>query len=154
MIKNMVEKKEKKKKTKIKPKKKTQDSKYIESVGRSKTSSARVRLFNKGDAEIIVNGKKMEEYFPTVELRKVIEEPLKKMKSLDKFMITVKISGGGIHSQAEALRHGIARALTQFNTDFRKRLKKAGMLTRDPRMKERRKFGLKKARKSPQWSKR
>lgn len=135
-------------------KKKAEESRYFESVGRRKTSVARVRLFSKGDSSIIVNDKKLEEYFPTVELRHTLEEPLRKMKSLDKFKITVKVSGGGIHSQAEALRHGIARALIKFNADFRKRLKKASLLTRDPRMKERRKFGLKKARKAAQWSKR
>jgi len=127
---------------------------YFESVGRRKTSVARVRLFSKGDAEIIVNEKKMKDYFPTEEMVGIVEEPLKKMKSADKFRITVKLAGGGIHSQAEALRHGIARALVEFNADFRKRLKKASLLTRDPRAKERRKFGLKKARKAAQWRKR
>lgn len=127
---------------------------YYEAVGRRKTSVARVRLFNKGAPGIIINNRKSDDYFFTDELRKIIEDPLKKMKLSDKFRVLAKISGGGIHSQAEALRHSLSRALIKFNPDFRKRLKKAGFLKRDPRMKERRKFGLKKARKAPQWSKR
>ncbi|MBU2109711.1 30S ribosomal protein S9 [Patescibacteria group bacterium] len=127
---------------------------YFEAVGRRKTSVARVRIFSKGEAGIIVNEKNFEKYFPTNELRNIVEEPLKKMKLSNKFKILIRASGGGIHSQAEATRHGITRALVIFDADFRKRLKKAGFLKRDPRMKERRKFGLKKARKAPQWSKR
>jgi small subunit ribosomal protein S9 len=142
------------KKTPAVKKKPTEKNKYFEAVGRRKTSVARVRLFAKGDPEFIVNDKKMEDYFPTKELQNTVSEPLRKMKLVDKFRITVKLSGGGISSQAGALRHAIARSLTKFNPDFRKRLKKASLLTRDPRMKERRKFGLKKARKASQWSKR
>lgn len=129
---------------------------YYEAVGRRKTSVARVRLFNKGKngPEIIINDKKISEYFVLPKLQDVATDSLTKMKTEDRFKITVKISGGGIASQAEALRHGIARALVKFDAEFRKRLKKAGHLKRDPRMKERRKFGLKKARKAPQWSKR
>jgi len=152
-----AEKAEKSTKIEIKSKIKTikKDSGvYFEAVGRRKTSTARVRLFGKGDAEIIVNDKPMKMYFPTAEMQKVVEDPLVKMKVLDKFRITVKVSGGGIHSQSEAVRHGITRALIVFNSEFRARLKKAGFVTRDQRAKERRKFGLKKARKSPQWSKR
>ncbi len=133
---------------------KTEKQIYFEGIGRRKTSTARVRIFNKGGESILVNEKKYSEYFPTKELRSIVEDALNTIKLSDKFKVTVKISGGGIHSQAEALRHGIARALVKFNEDFRKRLKKAGFLKRDPRMKERRKFGLKKARKAPQWSKR
>lgn len=143
-----MEKKVKKKTTKA------EKQVYFEGIGRRKTSTARVRIFNKGGESILVNEKKYSEYFPTQELRSIAEDALNKMKLPDKFKITAKISGGGIHSQAEALRHGISRALVKFNADFRKRLKKAGFLKRDPRMKERRKFGLKKARKAPQWSKR
>ncbi len=130
------------------------NNRYFEAVGRRKTSVARVRLFSKGDAEIKVNEKKAGEYFPTPELISIVEDPLKKMKLLGKFKVLVKVSGGGVKSQAEAMRHGIARALVEFNADFRKRMKKAGFLIRDPRMKERRKFGLKKARKAAQWRKR
>ena len=128
---------------------------YIEAVGRRKTSVARVRFFSKGNGSIVINDKNMVDYFPTEELKWIVESPFKKKIDLVKeFRVTAKISGGGIHSQAEALRHGISRALIKFNADFRKSLKKAGFLTRDARMKERRKFGLKKARKAPQWSKR
>lgn len=135
-------------------KKEKKENLYHEAVGRRKTSVARVRLYGAAKSEFMVNDKKMPEYFPTTELRTIAEEALKKMKVAEKFKISVKLSGGGIHSQAEALRHGLTRALVKFNADFRKRLKKAGFLKRDQRMKERRKFGLKKARKAPQWSKR
>jgi small subunit ribosomal protein S9 len=137
-----------------KTKTKKTDSKYFEAKGRRKTSTARVRLFSGGESSLLVNDKKAEDYFPTKELQCIIKEPLKKVKIETKFKILAKIKGGGIHSQAEALRHGISRALIKFNPEFRKSLKKEGFLTRDSRMKERRKFGLKKARKAPQWSKR
>jgi len=127
---------------------------YFEAVGRRKTSIARVRLFpvsSKTEHSILVNDKQMKVYFPSMELQNIIEEPL---KISGKFRISAKIKGGGIHSQAEAMCHGISRALIKFNPELRKNLKKAEFLKRDPRMKERRKFGLKKARKAPQWSKR
>lgn len=126
---------------------------YIEAVGRRKTAIARVRLFTR-PGDFSVNGKPYSEYFPTMALHKIAEEALKKMKLWERFRVSVRISGGGIRAQAEAIRHGLARCLINFNPDFRKRLKKAGFLTRDPRMKERKKFGLKKARKAPQWQKR
>ncbi len=148
------EEKETKGKTSKKEEKAAGAGRYFEAVGRRKTSVARVRLFSKGAASVTINEKKIKDYFPTAELRQTVEDPLKKMKLLEKFKITVKASGGGIHSQAEAVRHGIARALVKFNADFRKRLKKAEFLTRDSRAKERRKFGLKKARKAAQWRKR
>jgi len=138
----------------VKEKAKKSDSKYFEAKGRRKTSTARVRLFSGKESSILVNDKRAENYFPTKELQHIIEEPLKKVKTEKKFKILAKIKGGGIHSQAEALRHGISRALIKFNPEFRKLLKTEGFLTRDSRMKERRKFGLKKARKAPQWSKR
>ena len=126
---------------------------YFEAVGRRKTSVARVRLFTKGN-EFIVNGKDWKVYFPTADLQKIAEDAIKKMKLAERFRVSVKVKGGGSHSQAEAVRHGVARALILINPDFRKRLKKAGFLTRDPRMKERKKFGLKRARRAPQWTKR
>jgi len=129
-------------------------SKYFEAVGRRKTSIARVRLFGGGDSSVLVNNKKLESYFPTKELQYIAEEPFKKIKIEKKFRISAKIKGGGIHSQAEAMRHGISRALVKFNAELKKSLKMNGLLTRDSRAKERRKFGLKKARKAPQWSKR
>lgn len=127
---------------------------YIEGIGRRKTAIARVRIFTQGEKGILVNEKPYQNYFPTLELQQVVLAALQKMKAADKFRISAKIKGGGIHAQAEALRHGISRTLVKFNPDFRKRLRKVGYLTRDPRMRERKKFGLKRARRAPQWSKR
>lgn len=126
---------------------------YFEAVGRRKTASARVRLFTK-PGDFTINEKTYSHYFPTSALQKIAEDSLQKMKLLGRFRVSVIVSGGGIHAQAEALRHGLARCLEKFNPDFRKRLKRAGFLKRDPRMKERKKFGLKKARRAPQWQKR
>jgi small subunit ribosomal protein S9 len=128
--------------------------KYFEATGRRKTANARVRLYTKGDKGMEVNGMDFTKYFPTKDLQSNALASLDKMKSLERFRVTAKVSGGGISAQAEAVRHGIARALVIFNADYRKRLRKAGYLTRDPRMKERKKFGLKRARRAPQWSKR
>ena len=127
---------------------------YVEAVGRRKTSVARVRLAPSAKSAIIVNDKDVALYFSTDDERMIAKEALTKPKITNKFKITAKLCGGGIHSQAEALRHGIARALINLDLELRKPLKKLGYLKRDPRMKERRKFGLKKARKAPQWSKR
>lgn len=128
--------------------------KYFEGTGRRKTAVARVRLYTKGDKAIEVNGMDFQKYFPTKILQMTALASLDKMKSLDRFRVVAKVNGGGVNSQAEAVRHGIARALVVFNPDYRKRLRKAGFLTRDSRMKERKKFGLKRARRAPQWSKR
>ena len=127
---------------------------YFEAIGRRKTAVARIRLYTKGDKEFIVNEKPYQVYFQTIEDQESAVASMKKMKCLDKFRITVKVQGGGHRAQAEAIRHGTARVLVDFNQNFRKRLRKAGFLTRDPRMRERKKFGLKRARKSPQWAKR
>ncbi len=132
----------------------TEKNRYIEAVGRRKTSTARVRLTKSTKDTFEVNGKTMKEYFPTAEMQSTVVEALKKTNLEGVFAITAKIVGGGIHSQAEALRLGIARALQTNEPELRKPLKVEGLLSRDPRAKERRKFGLKKARKSPQWSKR
>lgn len=126
--------------------------KYIEAVGRRKTAVARVRITPASKNSILVNDKESEAYFTIADMQKTISEPLAEVEG--KFKITAKIVGGGMHSQAEALRHGIARAIVAGDEMLRKTLKKAGYLKRDPRAKERRKFGLKKARKAPQWSKR
>lgn len=126
--------------------------KYIETVGRRKTTSARVRLTPSGKQSVSVNGKGAEAFFATEELLRTALSPLK--ESDQKFTITAIIHGGGITGQAEALRHGIARAMTEHDSSKRTPLKKLGFLKRDPRAKERRKPGLKKARKAPQWSKR
>ena len=126
---------------------------YFEDVGRRKTATARVRLFTKS-GHFTVNGKPYGMYFPTLDLQKTVEDPLKEMKLWERYRVSAMVTGGGAHAQAEAVRHGLARCLIRFNVDFRKRLKRAGFLTRDPRMKERKKFGLKKARRAPQWQKR
>jgi len=127
---------------------------YFEAIGRRKTAVARIRLFTRGNKEFLVNNKPYQEYFPLSEDQQTAVSSMKKMKCLDKFMVTVIVKGGGRHAQAEAIRHGTARVLVDFNQNFRKRLRKAGFLTRDPRMRERKKFGLKRARRAPQWSKR
>jgi small subunit ribosomal protein S9 len=128
--------------------------KYFEAVGKRKTSRARVRLYTQGEKKIEVNGKPYAEYFERLDLQKIVESPLDIIKSLDKFRVSATIKGGGIHSQAEALRHGISRALCLLNPYFKKKLRKAGFVTRDSRIRERKKFGLKRARRAPQWSKR
>ncbi len=127
---------------------------YTEAVGRRKTSIARVRITPAAKASIIVNDKELNEYFKTTTLQATAIAPFEKSGVEEKFMTTIKLVGGGISSQAGAMSHGLARALEKFNTRLRAPLKKEGLLTRDQRAKERRKFGLKKARKAPQWSKR
>jgi small subunit ribosomal protein S9 len=138
--------------TKTTTKEKASD-RYIEAVGRRKTSIARVRITPNAKGSVSINDKDIASYFPTDEMRLIAVKPLTGIKS-GKFSITVRLSGGGIHSQAEALSHGIARALVKNESTLRKELKKEGYLKRDPRAKERRKPGLKKARKRPKWSKR
>lgn len=139
---------------KKKPVAKPKPAKYFEAVGRRKTAVARVRLFTQGERQILVNEKPYQDFFPTLELQQIALAALDRMKAFDKFKVSARVKGGGIHAQAEAVRHGIARALVKFNPDFRKRLRRVGFLTRDPRMRERKKFGLKRARRAPQWSKR
>src|SRR3989338_3457967 len=128
--------------------------KYYEATGRRKTAVARVRLFTRGEKQFLVNGKPYQEYFPLAQDQDTVTASMRKMKCLDKFKVTVLVNGGGRSAQAEAVRHGTARVLVDFNNNFKKRLRKVGFLTRDPRMRERKKFGLKRARKSPQWAKR
>lgn len=130
------------------------DIRYLEAVGRRKTSIARVRITPAAKNDIKVNDKTFEEYFPTPTLRENCMEALRAEGLEQHFMVTVKVSGGGISSQSEAVRHALSRALIKFNVDLRKPLKSSGFLKRDPRMKERRKFGLRKARRAPQFSKR
>ncbi len=133
---------------------------YIEAVGRRKTSTARVRITESSKANFVVNGKDAKDYFKTEGERRLILDPMIKGIVVEpgkvslKWSVEVHVAGGGIHSQAEAIRHGLARALVLFNAELRGNLKDLGYLKRDPRAKERRKFGLKKARKAPQWSKR
>lgn len=127
---------------------------YIESIGRRKEATARVRLFESKTNSMIVNDKPLADFFKTEHLQTVALEALEGSDLTQKFEVTAKVSGGGISSQAESIRLGISRALVKFNEEMRKDLKKKGFLKRDPRAKERRKFGLKKARKAAQWSKR
>ena len=131
-----------------------ENTRYIETVGRRKTAIARVRITPAAKSSIIVNDKDVDAYFTTAELRKIAVEAITGTKLAVKFKVTAKITGGGQNGQAEALRHGLARALIVHDLELRKKLKASGFLKRDPRAKERRKFGLKKARKAPQWSKR
>ena len=134
--------------------------KYFEAIGRRKRSVARVRIFTANPKEsaaqggFSVNNKTFKDYFRLPNLIEIALESLSKLKAADHFRISVKLKGGGINSQAEAVRLGVARALIKFDQNFRKKLKKSGLLSRDPREKERRKYGLKKARRAPQFSKR
>jgi len=125
---------------------------YYEGIGRRKTSVARVRITEASKNSFVINEKESTDYFPTDTLRKIAHEALDLVPG--KFLVTVHVNGGGISSQSVAIRHGMARALVAYDLEKRTDLKKAGFLKRDPRAKERRKFGLKKARKAPQWSKR
>jgi small subunit ribosomal protein S9 len=127
---------------------------YLGAVGRRKMAIARVRLYTKGEKEIVINERPYQQYFPTRDLQQTVADPLVKMKNIEKFRVTARVSGGGMKGQAEAVRHGISRALIVFNQDFKKRLRRAGFLTRDPRVRERKKFGFKSARRAPQWHKR
>lgn len=140
-------------KTKKKP-----EVKFYEGLGRRKTSIARVRLFDAGKTaktgKVMVNEKPFQEYFPTERLRKFVEEPLRKIKISIPIEASVKVRGGGMSAQAQAVRLGIARALKEYNPETLPELRAASYLTRDPRMKERKKPGKKGARKGQQWSKR
>jgi small subunit ribosomal protein S9 len=127
---------------------------FIPAVGRRKTAIARVRLIKNGKGTITINGRKFDDYFNTYEQRGIVKSALETIGQADAVDVSVKVQGGGLVGQAEAVRHGISRALLELNPTFRKSLKKLGYLTRDARKKERKKPGLKKARRSPQWSKR
>ncbi len=122
-------------------------------TGRRKKSIARVRLVE-GTGIITINGKSIDEYFGTEVLKTIVRQPLSVTETTAKYDVIAKVQGGGFTGQAGAIRHGIARALNEANSEFRPTLKSNGYLTRDPRMKERKKYGLKKARKAPQFSKR
>jgi small subunit ribosomal protein S9 len=131
--------------------------KYIEAVGRRKTSTARVRISEASKASFVINGREVKEYFKTEGERRLILDPMGKglpTGNTKKWSVEVRVIGGGTHSQAEAIRHGLSRALVLSDAELRGGLKDLGFLKRDARAKERRKFGLKKARKAPQWSKR
>ncbi len=136
--------------------KELQKGKYIEAIGRRKTSTARVRISESAKTHFTVNGVDAKDYFKTEDQRRLILDPMVKglPAGSPKWSVEVHVSGGGIHSQSEAVRHGLSRALVESDITVRGELKTLGYLKRDPRAKERRKFGLKKARKAPQWSKR
>ncbi len=124
-------------------------------VGRRKEAIARVRLQRGGDnTDIVINGKPLATYFPTFELQLFVNAPLDITSTKEMMGVMVKVLGGGIRGQAEAVRHGISRALLEYNPEFRKTLRSEGFLTRDPRVKERKKPGLRRARRAPQFSKR
>ena len=125
----------------------------FQGTGRRKESIARVRVMA-GKGEVTVNGKKLDEYFGSDILKVIVNQPFAVTSTVGKYDVVVKVVGGGLTGQAGAIRHGIARALNEANSEFRPALKAAGLLTRDPRMKERKKYGMKKARKAPQFSKR
>ncbi len=126
---------------------------HMSAVGRRKSAIARVRLAA-GSGNVIVNGKPLDEAFPIQSHRNTVLEPFKAMETAPKVNVQVKVTGGGIAGQAGAVRHGIARALVAMDEKLRPVMRKAGLLTRDPRVKERKKYGLKKARKAPQYTKR
>ncbi len=147
-------KKKKTKKERVEKEKEEKPDKFYQSVGKRKTAVARIRVWTKGEKEFLINKKPLTEYFPILEMQKVASASLERMKCVNKFKVSVIVKGGGVTSQAEAVRHGLAKVLVLFNPDFRKRLKKAGFLRRDARMRERKKFGLKRARRAPQWKKR
>lgn len=136
------------------PKRVLKDGEYIEAIGRRKTSGARVRIVKGSKNTFNVNGASLATYFQTSRLQDTAKDALIKSDIDSKFNVSVHVSGGGVQSQAEATRHGLARALVEFDPALRKSLKKLGYLKRDPRKKERKKFGLKKARRAAQWSKR
>ena len=127
---------------------------YMYGTGRRKSSVARVHLFPGGSGTITINGRDMDDYFGLETLKLIVRQPLVTTETADKFDIKANVVGGGVTGQAGAIRHGIARALLQVDESYRPALKAAGFLTRDPRMKERKKYGLKGARRAPQFSKR
>ena len=127
---------------------------YAYGTGRRKSSTARVHLIPNGSGSITINGRTLDEYFGLETLKLIVRQPLAATETAEKFDIEATVVGGGMTGQAGAIRHGIARALLQHGDEMRPILKKAGLLTRDPRMKERKKYGLKAARRAPQFSKR
>ena len=127
---------------------------YQYGTGRRKSSVARVRLYEAGTGSIIINGRDIDDYFGLDTLKLLVRQPMVTTGTLGKVDVICTVSGGGVTGQAGAIRHGVARALLKVNPEYRSLLKAAGLLTRDPRMKERKKYGLKAARRAPQFSKR
>jgi len=136
-------------KTEVKEKK----ERYFEATGGRKTAVARARIYTKGTG-IMVNGKDYKDYFKINTQQINVAAPLDLLKLEERTRVTAKVSGGGLNAQAQSVRNAIAKALVKFNADFKKRLRRAGFITRDSRMVERKKYGLKKARRAPQWQKR
>ena len=128
--------------------------KYFYGTGRRKSSVARVRVYENGTGSIIINGREINDYFGLDTLKLVVNQPLVATDLVGKVDVVVTVAGGGVSGQAGAIRHGLSRALLRLNAEYRATLKAAGFLTRDPRMKERKKYGLKAARRAPQFSKR
>ena len=126
---------------------------YFYGTGRRKSSVARVRVYA-GEGKITINGRDIDDYFGLETLKLIVNQPLELTETVGKFDIVCTVAGGGVTGQAGAIRHGLSRALLQYSEELRPLLKKAGFLTRDPRMKERKKYGLKAARRAPQFSKR
>lgn len=153
---------EKPKKKRVVRKKKVEEEKpekppnqeYLAAIGRRKEAIAQVRLLRRGEGEILVNARPYTQYFPHQALQATVRAPLEAIGQSDKVDIAIKVQGGGLRGQAEAARLGISRALIELNPTFRVSLKRLGYLKRDPRVKERKKYGLKKARRAPQWAKR
>ena len=127
---------------------------YFYGTGRRKSSVARVRVYPNGTGAVTINGRDIDDYFGLETLKLIVRQPMELTETVGAFDIVCTVAGGGVTGQAGAIRHGLSRALLQFNEETRPVLKKAGLLTRDPRMKERKKYGLKKARRAPQFSKR
>ena len=127
---------------------------YHYGTGRRKASVARVRLYENGTGSITINGRDIDEYFGLETLKLIVRQPLNTTGTIGKVDIVCTVAGGGVTGQAGAIRHGVSRALLEINPEFRAQLKAAGFLTRDPSMKERKKYGLKAARRAPQFSKR
>ena len=136
-----------------KEKKKKKETRYIEAIGRRKEAVTRVRL-SKETPGLIINNKTLEQYFPLLSMQNKVLSPFKETKIENKFFISIKVKGGGITGQAEAIRLGISRCLAQINEKIKPLLREKGLLTRDSRVVERKKYGLKKARRAPQWQKR
>lgn len=153
MIKKIVEKHTKEEKSPIHEKPQVKRN-YIYAVGRRKTSIARVRMYQNGEGDIVVNNKKYDQYFPYFEWKEMIISPLKAVGMLKNYNFTVRVVGGGVKGQVEAIRSGISRTLLKLDPELRKTLKPLGFINVDSRQKERKKPGLKRARRAPQWQKR
>ncbi|MCA9351781.1 30S ribosomal protein S9 [Patescibacteria group bacterium] len=130
------------------------DKQYFAAIGRRKNATAQVRLTPDAKMTYVINDRPLDDYFSVEEFQKVVRSPFTRVETKDQFTVSVVVRGGGISAQADAIRHGIARALEEYNGELRGALKSAGYLKRDPRSKERKKPGLRKARKRPAWSKR